>query len=129
MGRASRVYSGVDNIAGLVVADGLTEGSCVVCDGTSQPIGVAVSVAPNGLVNIAGPQEVAFVKAGAAIAFDAADTVTTTSDGTVISVNTTTNEDGVWVLGTLVRPTGAAAAEGELVEVAINPYYVEAHAG
>ena len=129
MGRASRVYSGTDNIAGLVVADGLTEGSCVVCDGSSQPIGVAVSVAPNGLINIAGPQEVAFVKAGAAIAFDSADTVTTASDGTVISVNTTTNEDGVWVLGTLVRPTGASAAEGELVEVAINPYYVEAHAG
>lgn len=129
MGRASRVYSGTDNIAGLVVADGLTEGTCVVCDGTSQPIGVAVSQAPNGLVNIAGAQEVAFVKAGAAIAFDASDQVTATSDGTVISVNTTTNEDGVWVLGTLVRPTGAAAAEGELVEVAINPYYVEAHAG
>ena len=43
MGRLSRTYSGTDNIAGLVVADGLTEGSCVVCDGTSEPIGIAVS--------------------------------------------------------------------------------------
>lgn len=123
MGRLSRTYAGTDNIAGLVVADGLTEGSCVVCDGTSEPIGIAVSV-QNGLVDIAGPQEVAFAKTGAAIPFGSALTLTIDSDGKVVTCNPVTAEASLWVIGTLVSPNGAAAVEGEFVEVAINPHYV-----
>jgi len=125
MGRLMRTYSGSDSIIGHVVADGLTEGSCVICeDETTEPLGIAVNVDANGLVDIAGPGESAFVFAGAAIAVDAASAVCCDSTGCVICRNPATAETSAYQLGIMTRPQGHAVAEGELVEVQINPVYL-----
>jgi len=129
MGRLSRKYSGDGSLVGLVVADGATAGTCVACDGTSEPLGVCVGQQPDGLCTIATQGEVAFALAGAAIATDASNFLTVDSDGAVISFNPATTEDAVYQIGFLVRPDGGAAAEGELVEVAINIAHVAAVGG
>ena len=129
MGKLSRNYSGEGSLVGLVVADGLTAGSCVACDGTSEPIGICISQAPNGLCDIATQGETAFAVAGDDIAFDSSNFATCDSNGKVITFNPATTEDAVYQIGLLTRPTGAAVAAGALVEVAINIAHVPAVGG
>ncbi len=129
MGKLSRTYSGDGSLVGLVVADGLTAGSCVACDGTSEPIGICVSQSPSGVCNIATQGETAFAVAGADIAFDASSFATTDSDGKVVSFNPATTEDAVYQLGFLVRPSGLAVSADELVEVVVNIVHVPAVGG
>ena len=123
MGSISRKYSGTDPIQGLVVADGLTEGTCVACDASTEPLGVAVDVSPDGLVDIATNGERAFVFANAAIAADASNFVSVSSSGKAATYNPATAESSAYVLGMLVRPHGEAIAKDSLVEVAINIHY------
>lgn len=129
MGRLSRKYSGDGSLVGLVVADGLTAGTCVACGASTEPLGICVGQQPDGLCNIATQGETAFAIAGAAIAADASNFLTVDSDGQVISFNPATTEDAVYQIGFCVRPDGAAVAEGELVEVAINIAHVPAVGG
>lgn len=129
MGRLSRKNSGDGSLVGLVVADGSTAGTCVACDDSTVPLGVCVGQQPDGLCTIATQGEVAFALAGAAIATDASNFLTVDSDGQVVSFDPSTTEDAVYQIGFLVRPDGGAAAEGELVEVAINIAYVAAAGG
>lgn len=129
MGKLSRVYSGEGSLVGLVVADGLTAGSCVACDGSSEPLGICVSQAPDGRCNIATQGETAFAFTGAAIAADASSFATTDSAGKVISFNPATTEDALYQLGFFVRPNGRAVSAGELVEVVLNIVHVHAVGG
>lgn len=125
MGCMMRKYTGTDPIVGLVVADGVTAGTCVVCtDETTEPLGVAVSVDPNGNVDIAGPGDRAFVYAGAAIAADSTNCICCNSAGQAIVRSPSTAETSAWQLGTLIRVQGAAIAQGELAEIMINPVYM-----
>ena len=129
MGKLSRKYSAEGSLVGLVVADGLTAGTCVACDGSSEPLGICVSQSPDGLCDIATQGESAFALAGAAIAADASNFATVDSNGKVISFNPATTEDAVYQLGFFVRPDGAAVVSGALVEVAINFAHVPAVGG
>lgn len=125
MGCMMRKYTGTDPIAGLVVADGVTPGTCVVCtDETTEPLGVAVSVDPNGNVDIAGPGDRAFVYAGSAIAADATSAVCCNSAGKIIPRAPASAETSAWQLGTLIRVDGSAIVQGEFAEVMINPVYM-----
>lgn len=125
MGCMMRKYTGTDPIAGLVVADGVTAGTCVVCtDETTEPLGVAVSVDPNGNVDIAGPGDRAFVYAGSAIAADASSAVCCDSAGKIIPRSPSTAETSAWQLGTLIRVDGSAIVKDELAEIMINPVYM-----
>lgn len=125
MGCMMRKYTGTDPIVGLVVADGVTAGTCVVCtDETTEPLGVAVSVDPNGNVDIAGPGDRAFVYAGSAIAADATSAVCCNSAGKVVPRSPATAETSAWQLGTLIRVDGSAIVQGELAEVFVNPVYM-----
>lgn len=125
MGCMMRKYTGTGDIAGLIVADGSDAGTCVVCtDATTEPLGVAVSVDPNGNVDIAGPGDRAFVYAGTAIAADATNCICCNSAGKAIVRSPSTAETSGWQLGTLIRVDGAAIAQGELAEIMINPVYM-----
>lgn len=129
MGRLSRKYSGDGSLVGLVVADGSTAGTCVACDASTEPLGICVGQQPDGLCTIATQGETAFALAGAAIATDASNFLTTDSDGAVVSFNPATTETAAYQIGFCVRPDGGAVADGELVEVAINIAYAAAVAG
>lgn len=124
MGMISRQYSGTDSLVGLVVADGLTEGTCVACDGSSEPLGIAVDQDPTGRVDIATQGEHAFAYANAAIAADASNFVGVASSGKLATVNPATAETSGYLIGFLVRPHGEAIAKDALVEVAINIQYL-----
>lgn len=129
MGKISRFYEGSGSLQGLVVADGATEGTCVACDGTTEPIGICVGQQLDGRCDIATQGETAFAYAGANIAFDASSFATMDSDGKVISFNPATAEAATYQIGFLTRPNGEAIAEGELVEVAINIVHLPAAGG
>lgn len=120
-GSLRRQYSGSDSLVGLVVADGLTQGSCVACTAaTTEPIGICITQSPSGECVIAGQGEHAFAYAGADIAFDASGFACVDSSGKVISFNPATAETAGFQVGNFVRPEGANVAEGALVEVAVN---------
>lgn len=125
MGCCMRKYTGSDDITGCVVADGSTAGTCVVCtDATTEPLGVAVSVDPNGNVDIAGIGDRAFVYAGAAFAADSTNFVCCDSSGHIIPRSPSVAETSGYQLGMVIRPQGLAIAQGELAEIMVNPIYM-----
>ena len=125
MGCCMRKYAGSDDITGCVVCDGSTAGTCVVCtDETTEPLGVAVSVDPNGNVDIAGIGDRAFVYAGAAFAADSTNFVCCDSSGHIVPRSPSTAETSAFQLGMLIRPQGEAILQGELAEIFVNPQYM-----
>lgn len=125
MGCCMRKYTGSSDITGCVVADGSTAGTCVVCTGaTTEPLGVAVSVDPNGNVDIAGIGDRAFVYAGAAFAADSTNFACCDSNGHIIPRSPGAAETSGFQLGMVIRPQGLAIAQGELAEIMVNPIFM-----
>lgn len=125
MGVLRRKYSGTPSgIIGRVVKDG-ANGVCALATASDQPLGVAVDVSPNGMVDIAGPGDRAFVVSGGTVSVGAGGVyLGADSNSKAVAVDVTSLAAACWTVGQLINPIGdTAIAADEMIEIAVNPQY------
>lgn len=127
MGVMSRTYAGSgDPVAKILVQS--TGNTCDIATASDIPLGIGVSVNPDGLVNIAGPGDRAFLEAGEAINIGATSPlVGADSNGKGVIIDPATIEAATWAIGVLVRPVANGnIVSGEMVEIQVFPQYIPA---
>lgn len=127
MGVMSRTYTGSgDPVAKILIQS--TGNTCDIATASDIPLGIGVSVNPDGLVNIAGPGDRAFLEAGEAINIGATSPlVGADSNGKGVIIDPSSIEAATWAIGVLVRPVANGnIVSGEMIEVQVCPQYVPA---
>lgn len=127
MGVMSRVYAGAGDPVGKILVQS-TGNTCDIATATDIPLGIGVSVNPDGLVNIAGPGDRAFCLAGEAMNIGATSPfVGANSAGKAVAIDPETASAAQWAIGTIIRPVanGNVVAD-EMIEIQIQPLFIAA---